>query len=240
MDAQVRIIDPKEVLKASTRFDLIYKVELAKAWADGDAAAIREAEEAYLEMVRARNGFYEDEPRRDTPKEFLESFRRTANSIRERGYDLSRPPIPVDERLELLNGAHRLAACIAYGKTCPFVLSDCWKAGGSVWKTFRKGHIHPAVEAWGIRRYLEMMPDGALASAFGRLEDHPAQPFPDWTRRRGGLLLVKPFLTALWCRLTMSFKKGEKRAKAERRLLREQKKISGYAALAAYWKERAK
>lgn len=76
--------------------------------------------------------------------------------------------------------------------------------------------------------------------AFGRLEDHPAQPFPDWTRRRGGLLLVKPFLTALWCRLTMSFKKGEKRAKAERRLLREQKKISGYAALAAYWKERAK
>ena len=90
-------------------------------------------------MVRARNGFYEDEPRRDTPEEFLESFRRTANSIRERGYDLSRPPIPVDERLELLNGAHRLAACIAYGKTCPFVLSDCWKAGGSVWKTFRKG-----------------------------------------------------------------------------------------------------
>ena len=57
MDAQVRIIDPKEVLKASARFDLIYKVELAKAWADGDAAAIREAEEAYLEMVRARNGF---------------------------------------------------------------------------------------------------------------------------------------------------------------------------------------
>ena len=169
MDAQVRIIDPKEVLKASARFDLIYKVELAKAWADGDAAAIREAEEAYLEMVRARNGFYEDEPRRDTPKEFLESFRRTANSIRERGYDLSRPPIPVDERLELLNGAHRLAACIAYGKTCPFVLSDCWKAGGSVWKTFHKGHIHPAVEAWGIRRYLEMMPDGALAAAFGRL-----------------------------------------------------------------------
>ena len=40
MDAQVRIIDPKEVLKASARFDLIYKVELAKAWADGDAAAM--------------------------------------------------------------------------------------------------------------------------------------------------------------------------------------------------------
>ena len=40
MNAQVRIIDPKEVLKASARFDLIYKVELAKAWADGDAAAM--------------------------------------------------------------------------------------------------------------------------------------------------------------------------------------------------------
>ena len=61
MEAQVRIIDPKEVTAA------------------GDAAAIREAEEAYLEMVRARNGFYEDEPRRDTPEEFLESFRRTAH-----------------------------------------------------------------------------------------------------------------------------------------------------------------
>lgn len=238
METNARIIDPMEVLRASARFDLIFKVALAKAWAEGDAASVREAEEAYLEMVRARNGFYEDEPPRNTPEEFLESFRRTAASIREHGYDLSRPAIPVDAHNELLNGAHRLAACVAYGKTCPVVLSDCWKAGGSVRKTFRKGHIHPAVEAWGIRRYLELVPDGALAAEFGSLENHPVQPFPDWTRRGGGVHLVKPFLTALWCRLTLPFKKGEKRAKAQRKLLREQKKISGYAALAGYWKDR--
>lgn len=240
MEPNARVIDPMEVFRASARFDLVFKVALAKAWAGGDNKAIREAEEAYLEMVRARNGFYEDEPLRNTPEEFLESFRRTAASIREYGYDLDRPAIPVDERNELLNGAHRLAACIAYGRPCPVVLSDCWKAGGSVWQTFRKGHIHPAVEAWGIRRYLELVPDGALKETFGRAEDHPALPFPDWTRRKGGFCLVKPFLTALWCRLTLPLKKGEKRAKAQRKLLREQKKISGYAALAAYWKDRAK
>ena len=240
MEATARIIDPMEVLKASARFDLVFKVALAKAWASDDAQAVREAEEAYLEMVRARNGFYEDEPLRNTPAEFIESFRRTAASIRENGYDLERPAIPVDANLELLNGAHRLAACIAYGKSCPVVLSDCWKAGGSVRRTFLKGHIHPAVDAWGIRRYLELVPEGALKAEFGRLEDHPALPFPDWTRRRGGRFLIKPFLTVLWCRLTLPFRKGGKRAKAERRLLRERKRISGYAALAAYWKERAK
>lgn len=238
MERTARMADPNEVLRASVRFDLVFKVALAKAWAEGDAKAVREAEEAYLEMVRARNGFYEEEPFRDRPEDFLASFRRTADSIRRNGYDLSRPAIPVDERGELLNGAHRLAACVAYGKPCPVVLSDCWKAGGSVLKTFRKGLIHPAVEAWGIRRYFELVPGGALTADFGRPEDHPLLPFPDWTKRRGGIRLLRPFLTALWCRLTLPFKRGERRAKAERRLLRERRKITGFAALAAYWKER--
>ena len=239
MEPNARIVDPLVVFKASRRFDLVFKVALAKAWAGGDAKEIREAEEAYLEMVRSRNGFFEDEPRRETPAEFLESFRRTVDSIRERGYDFSRAAIPVDENDELLNGAHRLAACVAFSRPCPVVLSDCWKAGGSEWRTFRKGRIHPAVEAWGIRRYLEIAgEDGALAAEFGGIEAHPAAPFPDWTRRTGGLGLVRPFISALWCRLTLPFRNGSKREKVERRLFREKRIMSSYAALAAYWKER--
>ncbi|MBP5286009.1 MAG: hypothetical protein ILO34_07900 [Kiritimatiellae bacterium] len=240
MERSARIVDPAEVLAKSVRYDLIFKVALAKAWESGDRGEIRIAEEAYLEMVRSRNGFYEAEPFRDKPEDFIESFRRTAASIRENGYDLSRPAIPVDGDGELLNGAHRLAACFAYGRKCPVVCSDRYPAGGSVHKTFVKGHIHPSVANWGIRKYFELVPEGTLAKTFGSKDDYPSLPFPSWTRRNilAFPYKVKPALMWIWYGLLLPFRKGEKREKMKRRILRERKKITGYAALAEYWRRR--
>ncbi len=242
MNATVRIVDPMEILKASQRFDLVFKVALAKAWAEGTASEVREAEEAYLEMVRSRNGFYEDEPLRNTPAEFIDSFRKTADSIRRNGYDPTKAPIPVDDANELLNGAHRLAACVAYGYQCPVVVSDVYPAGGSVYKTFVKGHIHEAVRNWGVRKYFELVPDGCLCSFFGSPDFYPALPFPDWTQRNrmAWSWKIRPFLLWSWNRFVLPFRQGARAEKTRRRLIRESKKMTGFAALAAYWKEHGK
>lgn len=234
----MKTVDAKEAIAASMRFDLVFKFALAKAWAEGDAAAVREAEEAYLEMVRSRNGFWEDVPRRDKPEDFIEAFRRTAASIRKNGFDMTKPPIPVDETGEILDGAHRIACCAAYGFPCAVEKSDIWPAGGSVYKTFLKGHIHPSVRNWGVRKYLEFFPQGRLAEIFGDVAKYPLLPFPDWTARNRRALAwkLKPALSWLWCAAFLPFKsKGPKREKLLRRMLREKKKITGFSALARYW-----
>lgn len=240
MEANARMADPVEVLKRSRRFDLVFKYALAKAWAAGTPEEIRKAEEAYLEMVRSRNGFYEGEPPRNAPEDFIGNFRETARSIRERGYDLSRPAIPVDGAGELLNGAHRLAACAAYGKPCPVVVSDMYPAGGSVHRTFEKGHIDRAVRDWGICRYLAEFPDGALAAEFAAMGPKPDAPFPDWRvrSRRAWRWMVVPALQLAWARLTLAFRPAAKRDKIRRRMIRERKKITGFFDLARYWEER--
>lgn len=238
LNAEPRMVDPREILKKSHRFDLVFKLSLAKAILSGDAMRIREAEAAYLESVRARNGFYEEDPPRDCPEDFLSAFRRTLESIRTKGFDPKMGAIPIDADGEVLNGAHRLVSCVACGTPCWVVESDCHRAGGSVMKTFLKGHIHPAVQAWGIRKYLELVPDGALASEFGSLAEHPVQAFPDWVRRTTWVFCIKPALAAFWWRLMLPFKRGEAAQKQRRRILRAGKQISGFAALAAFWKER--
>ncbi|MBQ6135975.1 MAG: hypothetical protein IJI73_01230 [Kiritimatiellae bacterium] len=238
--SEPRQADPYEVMKRSRRFDLIFKLSLARAMLSGDAGAIREAETAYLESVRARNGFYEDVPPRNCPADFLAAFRRTFQSIRDRGYDPALGAIPVDAAGEVLNGAHRLVSCIACSVPCWVVESDCHLAGGSVMRTFVKGHIHPAVLNWGVRKYFELVPDGCLKEEFGSPGDYPELPFPDWRARNRGAwrFKVKPALSWTWYSLTLPFKRGEAREKQLRRILRERRKISGFAALADYWRDR--
>lgn len=173
--------DAADVVRRSRRFDLIFRIELADAWNRGEAEAVREAEEAYLEMVRARNGFYEREPLRMSPEAFIGDFRRTFDSIRAHGFDAAKGSIPLDMSGELVNGAHRLAICVALGCQCHVARSpELRSTNGSVEGVFRKGNIHPAVADWGIRRYLARFSDGRLAAAWGTAKEHPVAPFPDW------------------------------------------------------------
>lgn len=152
-------VPAKRLICGSRKFDLIYKVRLADAWARGDRERIRRAETDYLEMQRARLSFFEDEPLRTSPKDFIDAFRKTARSLWERGYDRDAPPIPIETRThELLNGAHRLACCAAYNLDCPVAVYPqvyFGTHGGSTFRAFRSGHIAPSVENRGVRAYLD-------------------------------------------------------------------------------------
>lgn len=157
----------KEIVVRSRKFDLIYKIRLAKAWASGAREEIRRAETDYLEMQRARLSFFEDEPLRTCPADFIAAFRKTAGSILSEGYDFSAPPIPVEEATgELLNGAHRLASCAAFDRPIPVATYPqvyFGTHGGSTFRAFRAGRIAPSVENRGIRAYLDFNDRARLA-----------------------------------------------------------------------------
>lgn len=154
-----------DVFARSARFDLAFKAALAQAWRSGSANEIRRATAAYLEMMRARTDFFESVPPdarvKNSPRSFLESFRRTAESLARVGFLPDAEPIPVDEETgELLNGAHRVATCFAYGLPCHIARfkSYYYRPGGSAFSRENFHHLHRAVENFGVRAYVKMNP----------------------------------------------------------------------------------
>lgn len=233
-------VDAREILKRSRRFDLIFKVELAHAWASGTQDQTREAEEAYLETVRSRNGFRESDPPRSGPGAFIEAFRRTAASIRAKGYDPEAAAIPLDRDGEVLNGAHRLAACAAYGKECLVIYHGSKSSGGgSELAAFLAGRISPAVAAWGMRMYLKRYPDGFHAADYARAATSE-EPFPDWRDRVNELRLhsLSWRLKGLGHRIKAVFRTGDSRARSLKHADECRHRASAPVRLAEYWEER--
>ena len=239
MNETVRIVNPLDVMRKSLRFDLIFKVELADAWLHGDEASAKKAEEAYLESIRARNGFRESEPPKSGPAIYIRAFRQTLASISAHGYDEKAPPIPVDRNGELLGGAHRLSSCIVCGCPCRIVQLPQLSPGNSMFATFRRGKIAAAVANWGMLAYLRRFPDGRLADEFAA-NVVPDAPFPDWEQRVREL----SFDSRLWrlrekCYLFKSFlRRGVRRAKSLKNADECRHRAAAPLMLARYLKER--
>ncbi|MCA9262216.1 MAG: hypothetical protein KDA60_00145 [Planctomycetales bacterium] len=103
-------------LSFARRFDIFIKLRYAQAYLAGKVDEFHR--EMYCSHIRAFNAFTEiDEngvPTKLGAVDFLRSFQATIDSINAVGY---RPefPIPVTGDLVPLNGAHRIAACLATG-----------------------------------------------------------------------------------------------------------------------------
>lgn len=239
MDDRTQLVDARELIARSRRFDLIFKVELAWAWVYGTPQEIRTAEEAYLEMVRARNGFRESDPPRSGPKAFIEAFRKTASSILENGYDLTLSPVPLDSEGEVLNGAHRLAACAAYEKKCLVRFLDSRSSGGSEIRAFTDGCISPAVMSWGMRAYLRRFPEGRHAADYGMASNGEPE-FPDWDSHAKSLR-VHSFLWRLRgyvYAIKAMFKSGNAKARSLKHADECRHRADAPTRLAKYWNER--
>jgi hypothetical protein len=74
------------------------------------------AEKLYKEHLRVLNNFYEKEPAKNCFKDFKEAFDKIIDTIGKSGFDSDKSLIPIAPMLSPLNGAHRLAACLAHQK----------------------------------------------------------------------------------------------------------------------------
>ena len=232
----VRTVDPLALMRNSRRFDLIFKVELADAWLHCGEASIRKAEEAYLESLRASNGFFGSNPPKSGPEAYVRTFRQTLSSISARGYDEKAPPIPVDGDGELLGGAHRLSACVVCKCPCRIVQMPKFSTGGNWLGSFRRGKMAVEVENWGMRAYVRRFPDGRLADEFA-LEVGSDMPFPDWTMRVRELSLDSWLwrLRGKWFLLKAATRTGVRRAKALRKADQCRHRAVAPLMLAHYW-----
>lgn len=239
MNESVCTVNPLDVMRMSLRFDLIFKVELADAWLHGDEAYAKKAEEAYLESIRARNGFRESDPPKSGPAIYIKTFRQTLASISKCGYDEKAPPIPVDRDGELLGGAHRLSSCIACGCPCRIVQLPQLSTGGSMAAAFRRGKMAAAVANWGMLAYLRRFPDGRLADGFAA-KVVPDAPFPDWELRARELNFDSRLwrLREKWFLLKAFLRVGAHRAKALKKADECRHRAAAPLMLARYLRER--
>ncbi len=97
------------------RFDVIIKYMYAKSCEINTESTW--FKELYIEHIRVFNGFIEENNTKKLGKDdFIKAYEIILNSINDKGFDPSFGSIPLGIDNTPLNGAHRLAACLFYGK----------------------------------------------------------------------------------------------------------------------------
>src|SRR6185503_5475725 len=92
------------------RFDVMAKCIYAKHY----WLAVRSpwAKELYLEHLRVMNNFQEIIPCKTSPQDFLNSFQTLLDSVHARGFDPGQSRPRIGRNAVLIDGAHRVAACL--------------------------------------------------------------------------------------------------------------------------------
>lgn len=114
----MNIIDPIDLL-TPRRFDIAFKYNLAYLMEKGieDQWAFK----PYEHHLKVWNNLEEKVPHKKGLQEFVDSFKETLSSIRDKGFCSKTSVIPVDEEDNYpLNGAHRIAASLLYNKKVAF------------------------------------------------------------------------------------------------------------------------
>ena len=125
---EYKIVEPIELL-CPNRLDISAKVLYLNLRTKNKARA----EHLYIEHMRAmtKGSFYEAYSSKTTPQAFIDVFDKLFEDMRINGYDESQYPVPVDKNMQILDGAHRVAASIVLKKRIPIVIvstdaCDCY------------------------------------------------------------------------------------------------------------------
>ena len=164
--------EPLELLNG-WRFDVMAKYVYAKFRERGYES--RFGAELYREHVRVWNGFHErDGSGKQGEEAYFSCFHEVLDSVKNGAFDNQRSLLPLGDGDILLDGAHRLAACLLYQQNayCVRLGVKPWKFGGNYF--LRKG----LARRWCDGIALEMckvMPDSYIVvvfpSAAGRGEE---------------------------------------------------------------------
>lgn len=107
------IDDPSELL-THLRFDIPAKTLYARHRDKGVEGVY--AKEVYEHHLNVWGGFTEKDPPKNSLEDFYSAFHNTIDNIKEHGFNEDESFIPVSEKGDLLNGAHRTSAAIVNQK----------------------------------------------------------------------------------------------------------------------------
>lgn len=112
-------VDPITLLNPK-RLDIVAKY----AYLDLKDKCPEYAKSLYLDHIRAmtKGSYYEPFSDKSNKEKFITSFDFVYDNIKDNGYSSDNGPIPADKNMCILDGAHRIAACIKLGIKVPVAI----------------------------------------------------------------------------------------------------------------------
>lgn len=164
-NCRVMQVDPSELIHFK-RFDVMakyiyarhHRLQVRSSW----------ARRLYLTHLHVLNNFKEASPPKCGPDDFLKSFHKTIDNVGENGFRPGISVVPVGQDLAILNGAHRLAACLAFSQPITYRIHNC-RSGfdfSSAWFRRRRCHVATGLPSWCADamaiEYCRLKPSSAL------------------------------------------------------------------------------
>lgn len=142
------------------RFDLIFKYLYVKYPHNNFI------KQAYLENIRAFNGFFEVDPSdkipKESPQDFLNSFDKLILSIKDNSFITANNQIPIGKNNEISDGAHRLAICAFLDteiETKEDNSNDLYD-----FRFFRKNNMSEDIMDYGALEYVKLHPHAYIVN----------------------------------------------------------------------------
>lgn len=121
------IINKKPIdLVSAWRFDIMAKYIYAKLRQAGIETVW--GRELYVEHLKVWNNISEKMPIKNSAEDYLNSFNEILDSVKNEGFLTSKSIVPIDKRMLISNGAHRVASCLLYGIEIPCKFYSQWLA----------------------------------------------------------------------------------------------------------------
>lgn len=199
------------LIRHSNRPDLPIKLAYARKRLSGQECDWER--HAYLENIRAFNNFFEIEPRKESPEEFLSSFDELIFSIKANGYPSNYPPVEVNNAGQLMGGAHRAAVSGALGLKIPAIKSD----GILKWdyKFFRLRHQPEYISDFATLERIRIDDSARLFVVYGGVSSSLDDDFCTLLQSKGSVLYKKELKLSLAGLVTLKrllYKSEEHRA----------------------------
>lgn len=144
------------------RFDLIFKYIYLK----NKDKKTQFFENLYAEHIRAFNGFYEENPSDNVPKnsreDFIKSFDKLYENMSKKGFDKKLGIIPIGDNGEISDGAHRLTCAAFLGLDVE--LQEDHRNDLYDYKFFQNQNINPDAADYAALEYVKLNPNAYIVN----------------------------------------------------------------------------
>ena len=121
-----KLYNPRDLVRPH-RLDIAAKTVFARAYIEGNTS--QWPEELYREHIKAWNGFFEQQPSKQSFEDFKKSFTEVIEASLRGDFQYHKSPVALDIDSKLENGAHRVSTALVLDKFVNTYISTDMKAG---------------------------------------------------------------------------------------------------------------